>query len=149
MSTPIERDQRAAGSRRPQPVLTAAQASAAATWLTALLVGYLANRGVLVPDEVTGPIADLVAVGIVGAVGAIGSLIAGLVARAKVTPVADPRADNGTRLVPARTATPPATRPSPAQAPAAPPPPAPADLPTDQIPVVDVAALRKEYRLDT
>jgi len=138
-------------SRRPQPVLSAAQASAGATWLTALGVGVLARRGLLLPDEVTGPIADLIAVGIVGVVGAVSSLAAGLLARAKVTPLSAPQDNDGNRLVRAR---PPAPRPRPTPAPraahaSAPPrPPTLVEPPTDRIPVVDIAALRREYDLD-
>jgi hypothetical protein len=133
---------------RPQPVLTAAQASAAATWLTTLGVGVLAHHGLLVPDQVTGPLADLIAIGIVGVAGVASSLVAGLVARVKVTPLADPRDGDGNRLVRAR---PPAPSPRPTPAPRRQEPPVPVPVlepATERIPVVDIAALRREYNLD-
>lgn len=118
-------------TKRPQPVLAAAQVSALATVLTALAVGLLARRGILVPDAVAQPLADLVGVGIVAGVGALGSLWAALQARARVTPLEDPRDAGGVLLQPAE--------------------PAPQrddEPPTEEIPVVDIAALRREYRLD-
>lgn len=145
---------------RPQPVLRAAQVSAVATWATALLVGYLARRGLLVPEELEGPIADLIAVGIVAAVGALGALWAAIRARAKVTPLEKPQQADGTPLRPRPPVPPPATRPDhprPRPWPGAPGdggiirtpyPPQLQNDDTDVLPVVDVAALRREYRLD-
>lgn len=144
-------------SRRPQPVLAAAQVSAIATWASALLVGWLAHRGWLLPDAVTEQLAGLIEVGIVAAVGALGSLLAGLVGRSKVTPLADPRAADGGQLVPAPAEPAPKPVPRPRAAPAPPPGPVPppAVPATTEItritvggPPVDVAALRREYGLD-
>jgi hypothetical protein len=126
--------------RRPQPVLQAGQVSALATVLSALLVSWLTRRGLLVPDGLTGPVADLLGVVIVAAAGALSSLWAALWARRRVTPVADPRASDGTRLRPAPQRARPAQRPYP---------PWLDDVDTDVLPaVVDVAALRREYGLD-
>lgn len=143
---------------RPQPVLRAAQVSAVATWATALLVGYLARHGLLVPDELEGPIADLIAVGIVAAVGALGALWAAIRARAKVTPLQQPQQADGTPLRPRPPAPPPATRPDQLRARPAPTddaraigtpyPPQLQNDDTDVLPVVDVDALRREYHLD-
>lgn len=118
--------------RRPQPVLAAAQVSAVATALAALLVTTLARRGLLLPDELTEPIADFIEVGIVAAVGALGALVAAVRARVKVTPLDDPRDQDGTPLAPAP------------QSDVAQP---PVDEQDDR-PVVDIAALRREYNLD-
>lgn len=88
-------------SRRPQPVLAAGIASALASVLTGMLVAWLARRGLLLPEELTEQLADLVEVGVVAAIGAGGSLWAALWSRARVTPTAAPHAADGTPLQPA------------------------------------------------
>ena len=116
-------------ARRPQPVLAAAQASAAATVATALLVQFLGRRGLLLPDEILAPVADFIELAIVAAVGALGALWAAVRARAKVTPLAEPRAADGTPLTPADVEH---------------------QVDVDELddrPPVDIAALRREYGL--
>lgn len=134
-------------ARRPQPVLTAAQASAVATWLTALLVGWLGRQGWLLPTELSEPITDLVQVGIVAAAAAISGLLGASRARNKVTPLADPRDQEGVQLVPVRK-----LPPVPLRTAAAAPPAAMATNLIERVspsgPAVDVAALRAEYGLD-
>ncbi|WP_147262032.1 hypothetical protein [Blastococcus sp. TF02A-26] len=134
---------------RPQPVLSAAQTAAIATWATALLVGWLARRGVLLPAEISELAAHLIGLGIVAVVGAGSSLLGALRARRHVTPLADPRDDDGVRLVPARQLppVPPArwfSRPEPPSAPDT------ALIERTQVagPFVDVRKLRAEYGLD-
>lgn len=134
--------------RRPQPVLGAGQAAAIATVLTGLVVSWLSRRGLLVPDAVAEPIADLIEVGIVAGVGAGASLWAALWARIRVTPTTDPRDADGNPLVRGRPP-PPRPRPTPAPRREVPPVAAPDPEPaTERIPVVDIAALRREYNLD-
>lgn len=125
-------------SRRPQPVLSAAQATAVTTWITALVVGWLARHGWLLPDTVAEDLAELVELAVVAAAGTTASLLTALAARRRVTPIADPRDDDGVRLIRLRP-------PPPASRPAAPP--ATADTAQIRLPV-DVAALRREYHLD-
>ena len=138
-----------------QPVLGAGQAAAAATVLAGLLVSWLSRHGLLVPGGVAEPIADLIEVGIVALLGAGSSLWAALWARRRVTPSKDPRDDAGRSLRPD------AGRPlltddqlrELARALAgltgtAAPVPASTGPGTEPVPVVDVAALRREYRLD-
>lgn len=127
--------------RRPEPVLTAAQVSALATWAAALLVSYLARHGWLLPEAVAEPLADLIEVGLVAAVGAVSALWGAVRARAKVTPLVDPVDADGAPLQPAARA--------PVQASAER---EPNDEPdhaaTVEMPaLVDIAALRREYGL--
>ncbi len=136
-------------SRRPQPVLAAAQASAIATWAVAVLVGWLDRRGWLLPDGVAEPLAELLEVGIVAGASAVSGLLAARRARDRVTPLADPRDDDGGRLIRLRTSGPAARPPAPRPAAAHERAPAPAGAPTEQITrPVDVGALRREYGLD-
>ncbi len=133
-------------SRRPQPVLAAAQASAAAAWAVALLVGWLDRRGWLLPDGVAEPLAELLEVGIVAAAAAASSVLTARRARDKVTPVADPRDADDVELV-RRTVRPPVPRPDAVTAEIVRSVPAAAVTEEIRRPV-DVDALRREYGLD-
>jgi hypothetical protein len=84
---------------RPSPVLDQAKVAALATFLTAALVTLLARRGVLLPADLSDPIADLIGVGLTALVGVLSTLWAAIRAKGKVTPVEDPRDDDGTPLV--------------------------------------------------
>ena len=142
---------------RPQPGLNAGAAAAAATVLAGLLVSWLGRHGLLVPDAVADQVAGVIEVGLVAVVGAVSTLAAALWARARTTPTKDPRDAVGRPLRPdagrplltddqvrelaralAELAGTAAIGAGPARV----------DPVTEPIPIVDVAALRREYRLD-
>jgi hypothetical protein len=97
---PATARQPSSGRGRPQPVLTATQVSAVATWIVGLLVIGAARYGFVLGEEITGPLTDLVAVLVVTAAGSLSSLLAGLWARRRVTPTGAPQDDEGRELVP-------------------------------------------------
>lgn len=71
-----------------EPLLTAAGVTAAIS----AIIGLLATFGVNLTDQQTA--------GILGVVAVLAPIVVALASRSKVTPVADPKDDNGTPLRP-------------------------------------------------
>lgn len=118
-------------AQRPEPVAGAGLAAAVATMLTGFAVSVAASWGLLLPDGLTAELTAYLEVVLTAAAGAAYTLAAAWWARRRVTPLAAPRDRDGRPLL----------RQVPDEGPehAAGNPPGP---------YVDVAALRRYYRLD-